>query len=135
MTTTSSKNRTEIRLKSLYLISENKVSPIELNNKTIPILIVLLAIRIVANNFLGYSKSFETINPLEVFLSPISLISVGESPKTATSAPEISAEQQSSSSKMAVLSAKAPSNIIKLVKKLRGSGSNSSNLILNYLKG
>lgn len=99
-----------------------------------PILMALFAIKIVANNFLGRSRSLTTIDPFAVLPSSISLTSVGESPNKATSAPEIKAEQQSSNNKTMTLSAKAPSKTIKFGRKLRGSGSNSYDLNFDYLK-
>jgi len=105
------------------------VSPIVLKSKTIPILIILFAIKIVASNFLGLFRSLTTIVPVAVFSSPISLRSVAESPKKATSAPEISAEQQSKTISTMVLIANTPSKWTVDKSKLRGSGSNSYNLI------
>lgn len=85
----------------------------------------LFAIKIVANNFLGRSNNFVMMLPLAVFFCSIALISVGDRPKNATSAPEISAEQSNNSRRTQILSTKALSKAIKFRKKLRGSGSNS----------
>ncbi len=88
-------------------------------------LIVLFAIKIVANNFFGRSRSSTTIFPLAVFLSPISLISVDESPKSATSAPEIRADKISSITRIAVFRVIELSKTTKLRSILNGSVSNS----------
>ena len=96
-----------------------------LNKSTIPIFMALLAIKIVANNFFGRSKSLAIMSPLDVFFSAISFTSVPERPKKATSAPEINAEHMSNIKRIHALSANAPSSAIKLKTKLRGSGSNS----------
>jgi hypothetical protein len=102
----------------------------ELNKSTIPILIELLAIRIVARSFLGRVNNFTTIFPLTVFLSSISFKSVGERPKKATSAPEIRAEQIKRTNSITIFNAKVPSITARFKNKLRGSGSNSQNLLL-----
>jgi hypothetical protein len=124
-TTTSNKNRTDIKLKSLILIFENKVSPITLKSSTTPMLMVLLAIRIVANNFLGLSNNFTMILPLAVLSCTMVLISVADKPKKATSAPDIKAEQSNNKNRIQILSIKVLSTAKKFRKKLRGSGSNS----------
>ena len=109
-------------------MSEKSVSTRTLNNNTIPILIPLFAIKIVAKSFLGRSNNLTTMAPLVVFFSSILLTSVGERAKRATSAPEIKAEQSNKSSKMPIFRKKAPLKASKKGNKLRGSGSNSYNL-------
>ena len=63
----------------------------------------LLAINMVANNFLGLSKSFTTIEALALEAFSNSDKSVEESPKKATSAPETRAEQLIKKSKTPIL--------------------------------
>ena len=82
--------------------------PIELNNKTIPIFIALLEIKIVANSFLGRSKSLIISFPLEVLSSSIVFKSVWVSPNNATSAPEIKAEQIRSNTSTTTFNTKIP---------------------------
>lgn len=86
---------------------------------------VLFEIKIVAKSFLGLSNNPTTILPLAVFPCTIELMSVGESPKNATSAPETKAEHSNTSKRIHILSIKALSKAIKFSNKLRGSGSNS----------
>lgn len=114
---------------------ENIVSPIELNSRTIPIFMALLAIRMVASNFLGRSNSRTTMFPLVVLFSEISFKSVTERPKNATSAPEIKAEQQSIRIKTITLRTNVPAIPVTSGSKLRGSGSNSYKLCLNSQNG
>ena len=102
----------------------------ELNKRTIPILIALLAIRIVARSLLGRPNNFTTIFPLAVFFSSISFKSDGERPKKATSAPEIRAEQSNSTNSITIFNTKVLSITARFINKLRGSGSNSQNLLL-----
>ena len=105
------------------------VSPMELNKRTIPILIALLEIRIVAKSFFGRSNKLTTIFPLAVFFSSISFKSVWDKPKKATSAPEIRPEKIKSTNSITIFNAKVPLITIKFENKLRGSGSNSQNLL------
>lgn len=80
------------------------------NNKTIPIFIKLLATSIVANNFFGLFNSLEMISKdLESFWSLASR-SDGVNEKSATSAPEISAEQSSK-----ITNETAPNRRVKLM--------------------
>lgn len=72
---------------------ENSTFPRSLNKSTMPILIALFAIRMVANNFLGFSRSRSTMEALGSVRFSNSFISVGVKPKKATSAPETRAEQ------------------------------------------
>ena len=74
-------------------MSSKIVSLIDANNNTTAILIKLLATNIVANNFLGRSKSFAIINMGAEFCSKPSLISDLVKENKATSAPDINAEQ------------------------------------------
>ena len=103
-----------------------------LNTRTTPILMALLVINMVANNFLGRSNNFTMIFPFAVFFSSMVLTSVGERPKKATSAPEIRAEQNNRIISMVILSTNAPSIAIAFREKLRGSGSNSQ--ILGFIE-
>jgi hypothetical protein len=69
------------------------VSPMKANNKTMAILIKLLAINIVANSFFGRSKSEAIIViGIDLFSRPSSILDLVRENK-ATSAPEIKAEQ------------------------------------------
>lgn len=63
----------------------------------------LFAINIVANNFLGLSKSFTTREALVLDSFSNSDKSVVERPKKATSAPETKAEQQIKKSNTPIL--------------------------------
>ena len=67
------------------------ISPKELKSKTIAILIKLLATRIVANSFFGFSNN--NLTRWRFLLSFSSSKSVGVNENKATSAPEMSAEQ------------------------------------------
>lgn len=72
--------------------SFKKKVPKEANNNTIKILIKLFAIKMVANNFLGFSKRPEmTSNCVEFVLESFSR-SAFDREKNATSVPEINAE-------------------------------------------
>ena len=122
-TTTSNKNRTDTKPNTIWLISLNNASPISLNNSTIPILIVLFAIRMVANSFFGFESSSIRTTPFLVRSSSILFKSVGDNPKSATSAPEINAEHNNSVIKHSHLEAKTASKA-KNSRVLRGSGSN-----------
>ena len=65
------------------------------NSNTVAMLMKLLATRMVANNFLGRSKSFEIIwNAVDFCCRPLSM-SERVSEKKATSAPDIRAEHAS----------------------------------------
>ena len=89
--TTSNKNRIIVLVTSL-----KSVSPIYANSKTIAIFIKLLATRIVANNFFGRSNNEEIKCMAEEFSSmPLSMLDLVKE-KSATSAPEIRAEQANS---------------------------------------
>ena len=65
-----------------------------------PIVMKLLATRSVANNFFGFSKSFDIIFPFEGFSSKVPSISFCDREKSATSAPETKAEQNSNANNM-----------------------------------
>ena len=93
------------------------------------IFIKLLATRIVANSFLGFSNNEETIFVfLEVLLSGSTSRSEGVKEKNATSAPEISAENKSRSKHRAILATKVLSTRAKN-NKLGGSISKIGGLI------
>ena len=103
---------------------ENKSSLKYANKITMPMLIKLLATNMVANNFFGRSKRLAIIWMRLDFASKPFSISVLENEKRATSAPEISAEQNKSKN-----ISKTPKTIetsIEIIKllKLAGSGSN-----------
>ena len=66
----------------------------------------LLAISMVANNFFGRSKSFTTSADLELVAFSSADKSVEESPKKATSAPDIRAEQAIKNNKTPILMGK-----------------------------
>ena len=73
----------------------NTISLKVAKSNTAAILIKLLATRMVANNFLGRSKSFEIIwNAIDFCCNPLSISALVKE-KKATSAPEISAEHVS----------------------------------------
>jgi hypothetical protein len=96
--TTSNKNRS----KGCVIVLK-RVSPINANNKTIAILIKLLATRIVANNFLGRSNSFAIICIVtDLFSIPSSILDFVRENK-ATSAPEIKAEHTSKTKRKRIL--------------------------------
>ena len=65
----------------------------EAYNKTIAILIKLLAIKMVANSFLGRSNNFIIWRSLAVYSASVEGKSLGLSENSATSDPDISAEQ------------------------------------------
>lgn len=87
-------------------------------------LIKLLATKMVANSFLGLSKSFEIILNVLGLLSKPSSKSVLFKEKRATSAPDISAEQKSN--RMSKTKPKTTEKSIVCIneKNLVGSGSN-----------
>ena len=88
--TTSNVNRKaedSISLKNLPLKEEKMI--------TIAMLTKLLATKIVASNFFGFSKSLEIIFPFEGFSCKISSIFFCDKENSATSAPETNAEQNS----------------------------------------
>ena len=99
MTTTSIKNIKSILIKprfSLVSVCLKKWSLSEANNKTMPMFIKLLATKIVASSFLGFFSSFVMVSMiLESVSSPV-LKSLWLIENNATSAPDISAEQNSS---------------------------------------
>ena len=82
-----------INLSTFEAISSNKKPPKYENKITTAILRKLLATSIVANNFLGRSKSLAIICMRLDFCSNPSSISILLSENNATSAPEISAEK------------------------------------------
>ena len=99
-----------------------------------PILIKLLATRIVANSFLGRSNNFEiTLNFFELLFNPVS-ISDFVNEKKATSAPEINAEQ--SSKIKSNISPETNDTFIEsiVIIKLVGSGSKVNHLSLVLFK-
>ena len=101
----------------------NNVSLREANNITMAIFIKLFAINIVANNFFGCFKSSIIISNEFDLLSFASSKSFCVSEKSATSAPDISAEQIKSTSNPMIPVVKV---LFKRNIKLRGSGSNYS---------
>lgn len=82
----------KVNLRTEDVILLNKTPPKKANKITIAILIKLLATKIVANSFLGRSKSFVIISMRLEFCSNPFSISVLVRENKATSAPEISAE-------------------------------------------
>jgi hypothetical protein len=109
--TTSVKNFKETKPNKRYVIDEKNTDPRLLKSKTIPILMALFAINIVANNFLGLSKSFTTRAAFALVSFSSSDKSVDERPKKATSAPEIKAEQQIKKSNTPILMEKKEGSI------------------------
>lgn len=103
-------------------------SPINANKITMPILIKLLATKMVANSFLGRSRSFE-INEKALGCSskPVS-ISDFVKEKNATSAPDTKAEQINKSNKRTRPGIKAVFPESKAIIKLEGSGSNAKRI-------
>ena len=93
------------------------------NNKTTAIFIKLLATRIVANNFLGRSKSLAT-NAIatDLFSRPSSILDLVKE-NNATSAPEINAEQISKIISKTILEINEVLVINKFEIKTVGSGS------------
>ena len=71
----------------------NQFFPTNKNKITTPILIKLLATRSVASNFLGFSSSFVIIFPFDGCSCKVSSKSFCDKENSATSAPEIRAEQ------------------------------------------
>ena len=74
--------------------------PMYVNKIMTPIVMKLLATKSVANNFFGFSKSFDIILPFEGFSCKVSSISFCDREKSATSAPETNAEQNSKANSM-----------------------------------
>lgn len=84
---------------------------------------VLLAMRIVANNFLGLDNNRSIILPCFVFSSEMEFKSVWDKPNSATSAPEIRAEHSRSTKRKHHLKTKTPLKAVNSIA-LWGSGSN-----------
>jgi hypothetical protein len=84
-----------MNFKSVDVIAANILFPTNENNITIAMLIKLFATKSVARSFLGFSKSFEIIFPLELCSCNVSSTSFCDNENKATSAPEIKAEQNS----------------------------------------
>ena len=106
-------------------MDEKNALPKSLKSRTIPILIALLAIKIVASNFLGLSNNFITNPPLAFPCFSRRPNSVEDKPKKATSAPETKAEQAIKKNKKPIL--KLKKGVVKAIKGsaiFRGSGSN-----------
>ena len=82
-----------LNFKKGEVTAENKFLPINKNKITTPILMKLLATSSVANNFLGFSSSFEIIFPFEGCSCRVSSTSFCDNENRATSAPETIAEQ------------------------------------------
>ena len=103
------------------MISLKKKSPKYANSKTIKILIKLLAIKMVANNFFGRSNNVET---RVVFLdSSASFKTVFDNEKKATSDPETNADNRSKT-KRAIIPIVNDQSMVINKNKLEGSGSN-----------
>ena len=117
----------KINLSGGESISVKMFLPTKENKMTTAILIKLLATNNVAKSFLGLSRSFEIILPLELFSCNVSSISFEDKEKNATSAPATIAEKKSKTN--------IPTKpIIKLVsaiaeKNKLGSGSKSKKLV------
>ena len=117
--TTSNKN-----LNSVLVTLSNNVSPINAKSKTTAMFIKLFATNIVANNFLGRSNSLAIICIATDLFSKPSLILDLVKEKTATSAPEISAEQARSTKSKTTLNTNEVLKTKRYEIKTVGSGSN-----------
>ena len=91
---------TSITKRRFSVRSLKNTDPRTENNKTIKILMKLLVINIVANNFLGLSNNLTTTSPLGSFNLPTTSNFVLDKEKNATSVPEIIAEKTNKHSKM-----------------------------------
>ena len=129
--TTSIKNFRSIIPQRVRSDALRNTSPKLLNNKTIPMFTALLAIKIVANKRLGFCRMRSTHSDRCFLASFNCAISSGLSPKNATSAPEISAEQNNNKNRTPTLTRlkswdKSHQMLCEI---LLGSGSNARGLV------
>ena len=116
--TTSNRNLIIVLVTSL-----KRVSPINANSNTMAIFIKLLATRIVANSFFGRSNKLAIICMFtDLFSRPSSILDLVNE-KSATSAPEINAEQANNITSRIILVIKDVLVTIKFEIKTEGSGS------------
>ena len=112
----------------LVVIPEKKTSLSEANNKTVVMFIKLFATKMVPNNFLGFRSNLATNRMRAESDAVASFTSVCDKENSATSAPEIKAEQNNKIPKKTILKIISP---VKAVEKINILGSGSKISMVN----